>query len=97
MVLDWALRSKSPLPKWGTICKFMCKKFYFSIWRRAILFTSATTLISLDQTLEFFYLSSTLNPFSMVAIPLFPLVVSSTVNFNLFHGQPHSQKMLTLI
>jgi len=97
MVLDWALWSKSSLPKWGMICKFMCKKFYFSIQGFAISFTSTTISTSPYQTLEFFYLSSTLNPFSLVAIPLSSLVTSSNVNLNLLHGQPHSQKMLTFI
>jgi hypothetical protein len=97
MVLDWALWSKSLLPKWGMICKFMCKKLYFSIQGFAILFISTTISTSPYQTLEFFYLNSTLNPFSLVAIPFSSLVTSFNVNLNLFHGQPHSQKMLTLI
>jgi hypothetical protein len=55
----------------------MCRKSKFTTQRCAILFTRTTTLILPDQASKFFELSSTPNPFSLVATPLLNLVVAS--------------------
>jgi hypothetical protein len=52
IMLDRASWSKSLLPNYDMIHKFMCKKSYFSTHGRAILFTCTTILISLDQTFD---------------------------------------------
>jgi hypothetical protein len=49
-------------------------KFDFSTQGCATLFACTTTLILLDQGLKFFELSSTPNPFLLVATPLLNLV-----------------------
>jgi hypothetical protein len=76
MVLDQALSSKSPLPKWDMNCKFMCK-FDFSTQGCATLFARTTTLILLNQALKFFEFSLTPSPFLYVATPLPNLAIAS--------------------
>ncbi len=83
IVLNWAIWSKSPLPRKDMIYEFMCRKFYFSIQVRVILFACTTTLILLNQTLEFFDLSSTPSPFPLVATSLPFSFASSTMDFTL--------------
>ncbi len=84
IMLDWALQSKSPLPKQDMIAKFMHVKFNFSTERHAILFTCTTTPILPNWNLEVFYPSWTPSPFSLVATPLPFLAASTTMNLNLF-------------
>jgi hypothetical protein len=62
-MLEWALRSKSLLPKWDMIHKFMHKKTDFSTKGCGILFARITTPILPDWAWE---LSSTPNPFMLV-------------------------------
>jgi hypothetical protein len=64
------------LPNWDMNHKFMCREFDFSTQGHATLFACTTTLISLDQTLEFFNYS-TPSSIPLVAIPLFISVVNS--------------------
>ncbi len=76
MVLDWALRSKSPLPKRDMSREFMRKKFDFSTQGCATLCACTTTPILPNQALNFFELSLTPILFSLVATPLPNLVVA---------------------
>jgi hypothetical protein len=66
----------------------MRKKFKFSIQGCVILFACTTIPILHDQTLEFFYTSSTPSPFMLVATSLFFPNTSFHHKPKPFHSQP---------
>jgi len=66
------------------IHKFMHKKFDFSTQGCAILFTHITTLILLDQTLDFFNSNSIPSLIPLVATSSPLLIACSNMNLNLF-------------